>query len=183
MCPKEGGMIVVTNDKNELIPIRTVTTWRVCMDYHGLMFGKSCHLPVELEHKAMWALKKLNLDWDATANLRVAHLNELDEFRYHAYACLSFYKEKMKNLHDKYIQNKEFKEGDFALLFNSRLRMFPEKLKSKWSGPFEVVGVTPFGALDLKNKNDEVFRVNGHRVKHYLGKVCDCHIVAVIHFK
>ena len=61
--------------------------------------------------------------------------------------------------------------------------MFPGKFKSKWNGPFEVVNVTPFGALDLKNKNDEVFRVNGHRVKHYLGKVDDGHVVALIHFK
>ncbi|XP_070035042.1 uncharacterized protein [Nicotiana tomentosiformis] len=87
---------------------------------------------------------------DAIFTLWVAHLNELDEFRYHAYASSSLYKERMK------------------------------KLKSKWSGPFEIVGVTPFGELDLKNKNDEVFRVNGHRVKHYLGQADDGHVVAVI---
>lgn len=61
--------------------------------------------------------------------------------------------------------------------------MFPGKLKSKWSDPFEIVGVTPFGVLDLKNKNDEIFRVNGHRVKHYLGQADDGHVVAVIHLK
>ncbi|XP_070047240.1 uncharacterized protein [Nicotiana tomentosiformis] len=131
----------------------------------------------------MWALKKLNLEWDIATNLRVEQLNELDEFWFHAYSSSSLYKDKMKYLHDKYIRNKEFKEGDLVLLFNSRLRMFRGKLKSKCSGPFEVVHVTPFGALDLKNKNDEVFRVNGHQVKHYLGKIGDGHIVALIHFK
>ncbi|XP_070044979.1 uncharacterized protein [Nicotiana tomentosiformis] len=131
----------------------------------------------------MWALKKLNLEWDIVANLRVTQLNALDEFRYHAYTSSSLYKEKMKYLHDKYIHNKEFKEGDLELLFNSRLRMFSGKLKPKWSGPFEVVNITPVGALDLKNKNDEVFRVNGQRVNIILARQCLDHVVEEIHQK
>ncbi|XP_070029468.1 uncharacterized protein [Nicotiana sylvestris] len=117
------------------------------------------------------------------ANLRVEQLNELDEFQFHTYSSSSLYKDKTKYLHDKYACNKEFKEGDLVLLFNSWLQRFLEKLKSKWSGPFEVVLVTLFGALDLKNKNGEIFKANGHRVKHYLGKFDDSHMVAMIHLK
>ena len=75
---------------------------------------------------------------------------------------------KQKKWHDQRILRKEFKAGDQVLLFNSRLRLVPGKLKSKWSGPFTVVSSTQFGAVTLRNSKNEEFKVNGHRLKHFL---------------
>ena len=97
-------------------------------------------------------------------------LNELEELRNEAYDSARIYKDKTKKWHDQRILRKEFKAGDQVLLFNSRLRLFPEKLKSKWSGPFAVVSSTQFGAVTLRNSKEEEFKVNGQRLKHYIGE-------------
>ena len=77
---------------------------------------------------------------------------------------------KQKKWHDQRILRKEFKAGDQVLLFNSRLRLFPGKLKSKRSEPFIVVSSTQFGTVTLRNSKEEEFKVNGQRLKHYLGE-------------
>ncbi|KAK4713526.1 hypothetical protein R3W88_019433 [Solanum pinnatisectum] len=97
-------------------------------------------------------------------------MNELDEFRLKAYESSALYKEKMKKYHDQKIDKREFVVGDLVLLFNSRLRLFPGKLKSKWTGPFRVTQVFPHGAVELENKEGTRFKVNGQRIKVYLGK-------------
>ncbi|OIT04785.1 hypothetical protein A4A49_65215, partial [Nicotiana attenuata] len=76
----------------------------------------------------------------------------------------------MKRLHDQNIVERNFKPGDMVLLYNSRLRLFPGKLKSRWSGPFRVVEVFPSGAVEVATENDSrSFRVNGQRLKLYVG--------------
>ena len=118
----------------------------------------------------MWAIKKLNFDFKAAKEERLLQLNELEELRNEAYDSARIYKDKTKKWHDQRILRKEFKAGDQVLLFNSKLRLFPGKLKSKWSGSFTVVSSTQFGAVTFINSKQEEFKVNGQRLKHYLGK-------------
>ena len=55
------------------------------------------------------------------------------------------------------------------LLFNSRLCLFPGKLKSKWTGPYLITQLLPHGAVELENKEGVRFKVKGQRIKIYLG--------------
>ena len=141
------------------------------MSPYKIVFGKPCHLPLELEYKAMWAIKKLNFDFKAAREERLLQLNELEELRNEAYDNSKIYKDKIKKWQGQRILRIEFKAGDQVLLFNSGLKLFPGKMKSKWSGPYIVVSNTTFGSVTLRTRNGEEFKVNGQRLKHYLGEI------------
>nr|GEV27117.1 reverse transcriptase domain-containing protein [Tanacetum cinerariifolium] len=111
-----------------------------CTPYK-LVYKKACHLSIELENKAYWALKHCNYD------LLTA--------------------EKTKRIHDSKIKDRVFNVRDRVILFNSRLKIFSGKLKTRWSGPFTITQVFPYGTVELSQTDGPNVKVNGHRLKHY----------------
>ncbi|XP_071727050.1 uncharacterized protein [Rutidosis leptorrhynchoides] len=132
-----------------------------------LVYGKTCHISVEVEHKAFWEIKEINLDLERAKEKRVTQLHELEELRLEAYDNSLVYKEKTKRWHDAQLKGpKEFNPNDMVLVYNSRFKFSPGKLKSRWTGPYIVKKAYSTGYVELYG-NGNTFKVNGHRLKVY----------------
>nr|GFB18625.1 reverse transcriptase domain-containing protein [Tanacetum cinerariifolium] len=119
--------------------------------------------------QAYWALKHANFNLKTAGDHQKLQLNELNELRDQAYENSLIYKKRTKKLHDDKIKNRIFNIGDQVLLFNSRLKIFSGKLKSRWSGPFTISEIYPYGTAKLIHPDGCNFKVNFHRFKHYHG--------------
>nr|GEZ98889.1 reverse transcriptase domain-containing protein [Tanacetum cinerariifolium] len=177
--PQTSGQVEVSNRGMKRILERTVgencTSWSDKLDDalwafytayktpigctpYKLVYEKSCHLSIELEHSDYWALKQVNFDLKTAGD-----------------------HQRTKKLHDFKIKYRIFNVGDQVLLFNSRLKIFSGKLKTHWSGPFTITRVFPYGTIELSQPNSLNFKENGHRVKHYFGGDVPSNVASDLH--
>nr|GEU43352.1 reverse transcriptase domain-containing protein [Tanacetum cinerariifolium] len=177
--PQTSGQVEVSNRGLKRILEKTVgenraswsdrlddALWAFCTAFktpigctpYELVYRKSCHLPIELEHKAYWALKHANFDIKTVCDHRKLQFNELNELRDQAYENSLIYKERTKKFHDSKIKNRIFNVGDQVLLFKSRLKIFSRKFKTHWSGPFTITQVFPYRTVELSQPDVPNFR-------------------------
>jgi hypothetical protein len=138
LVSKKGGMTVISNEKNELIPQQTITGWQMCIDYQKLNKAtRKDHFPLPFIDEMLESLANHSI---------FCYL----EWRKKAYHNAKLYKERTKRWHDKRVKTKQFKSGDKVLLFNSHIHLFGHgKLHSKWEGPYLVLHAVDHGAITL----------------------------------
>jgi len=112
---------------------------------------------------------QLGLDLSEAQKHRLEQLNELDEIRQYAVQRTSLVQQQRSKWHDKYIREKKFQAGDWALLFDSKFKDFQGKFQTHWLGPYEIEEVFNNGAMRISTIDEKKVPLlaNGHRLKIY----------------
>nr|GEU32278.1 reverse transcriptase domain-containing protein [Tanacetum cinerariifolium] len=159
------------NEQFSKVMLKYGVTHRLSTLYHPQISGQVEDLNRGLKRILERTIGKNRTSWsekleDALWAFRTAYKTPIGCTPYN-YENFFIYKEKTKKLHDSKIKNRIFNVGDRALLFNYHLNIFSGKLKTRWSGPFTIAYVFPYGTIELSQPDGPNFKVNGHRVKHY----------------
>nr|GEZ60197.1 reverse transcriptase domain-containing protein [Tanacetum cinerariifolium] len=165
--PQTSGQVEVTNRGLKRILERTMGENRA--SWSDKLEDALWSFQTAFKTSAYWSLKHANFDLKPAGDHQKLQLNELNELRDQAYENSLIYKERTKKLHDDKIKNRIFNVGDQVLLFNSKLKIFSGKLKSRWSGPFTISEIYHYGTAKLIHPDGCNFKVNCHRLKHYHG--------------
>jgi hypothetical protein len=154
VVPKKGGMTVIHNEKNQLIPQRTVIGWRMCIEYRKLNKDTwKDHFPLPFIVEMIERLANHSF---------FCYL----EWRQKAYHSAMSYKEKTKIWRDKRIKTNQFKPGGKVLHFNSHVHLFGHgKLHSKWEDPYLVLQAIDHSAVTLQCEDRDTFNADGQRLK------------------
>ena len=188
--PQANGQVESTNKTLEGIITKTVAmnrknweeklkealwayqiTWKDTTGFtpYQLVYGKDVMLPIEFQIHTFKLDADLLIDLDQAQNERIQQLNQLDEMRQQAEQTTILMQKHRKQWHDSHIKKKHFKEGDWALLFDSKFKDHKAKFTTHWMGPYEIVQAYDNGSVKLQTIDGEghSFTVNGHRLKLY----------------